>query len=311
MGRSIGWILVSLVLWAPPLLAAEAPRIDVSYQKQSLSVNVSDAPLDTVLVEISRQTGLDISLETKLVKSFSEEKVTAEFKDLALEDGLRRLLGPRNMMLLYDAAGLTEARIYIDGTGGFRSIKPPAPAPKARAQMPVMARKMTDAERARALARERQRPQQQTEQTAAEKLSSTLDELSGQGDEQKAMRTALDVLERERDPEMLETALSGLLGMESIPVDPLLRFAENQANPELSIQALELLSEHGRSDPRVSELLARLQNQSSNEAIREAAQSLLEDLQTVSPPRAPEGTRAPSTRIRNQEESGVQPQPQQ
>jgi hypothetical protein len=46
----------------------------------------------------------------------------------------------------------------------------------------------------------------------------------------------------------------------------------------LRIQALELLSEHGKQDPRVSELLKTVAGNDRDEEVRESAQSLLEEL---------------------------------
>ena len=79
-------------------------------------------------------------------------------------------------------------------------------------------------------------------------------------------------------------------------IEPLLRFAASQRNPDLRIQALELLGEHGGSDPRVTELLKKL-SQESNEDVRDAAQNVLESLQSDSsdapPSRETGGGRAP------------------
>jgi hypothetical protein len=269
-------MLVFLLLWAPVVPAAESPRIEVTYRDGSLSVRSSGASLHAVLVEISRRTGVDIALETGLAKPLAEETVAVDFEDVPLEDGLRRLLGPRSTILLYDARGLTEVRIYVEGTGAFRSVRP-ATGPGG-ARQGVAAREMTDDDRERARRMDQQR-EREGHAPHVEQLVRTLDDLSRRGDEQGAVRTALDVLERERDPEMLETALNGLLGVESVPVDPLLRFAEAQVSPDLSIQALEILSEHGRSDPRVTGLLSKLSRQGSSEAVREAARNLLDDLQ--------------------------------
>jgi hypothetical protein len=165
---------------------------------------------------------------------------------------------------------------------------------------------MTDEERQRAIARERERTGLDPGRPEVEELAARLDGM----DEEGALRTALDVLARERDPEVLETALGGLMGLESVPVEPLLEFAERQRNPDLSIQALELLSEHGRSDPRVSDLLTKLARESKNAEVREAAQDLLEDLQTQYEPVVPrrEGARAPPSPPRvPTEQPGPQP----
>ena len=281
-------LLALIVLVGVPAFALADPRVTVSVDGGLLSLAAEEAPLDRILIEIGRSSRLEIKLESGLASQFAKETTSVQFRDLTVEDGLRRLLQKRSMILIYDASGLTEVRIYEQGSGGFQSLTSARPA-----GIPF-ARRVPPEGGVRAL-RDRERPTA-PEKSAVDALSSKLEELSNQGDERAAAQVAFDVLERERDPELLETALGGLVGLTSVPVEPLLRFAASQRDPDLRVQALELLGEHGGSDPRVTELLTKL-TQESNEDVRDAARNALESLQSDSsdapPSREPSGGRAP------------------
>jgi len=247
-----GLHVLVVLAWLVP--AEGAPPFTVTADRAQLSVTARSAPLDQILVEIGRQSGVEIKIESGLEDSVTKETTTVEFSGLSIEEGLGRLLRQKNMILLYDPAGLSEVRIYVNGTGAFQTVK----AQGTQAMTPGR--------------REPERP------NLAE-LAARLDAMAAAGDEEGTVRAAVEVLERERDPETRETALSALGGLESVPVDPLLRVAETEGDPDLKIQALQLLIEHGRSDPRVSALLTKLTKESDSTEVREAAESLLEDLQ--------------------------------
>lgn len=66
----------------------------------------------------------------------------------------------------------------------------------------------------------------------------------------------MKVRETERASEVLQSALSVFAGVESAPLDPILAFVTGGRvhDPDVRIQALELLTERGEGDPRVREL---------------------------------------------------------
>jgi hypothetical protein len=107
-----------------------------------------------------------------------------------------------------------------------------------------------------------------------------LAELAAGDDEQLALRTATNVLETERVPDVLQRALSVFAGVEAAPIEPLLAFlnANRVRDTAVRVQALELVTERGQGDPRVRALLAMLAGSDRDSEVRESAQSLLEDL---------------------------------
>ena len=90
-------VVLSLVLvecpWAGALPPGElsvprlVPRSQVAVHQGRLSVNLWEADIREVLVEIQHQSGIPIS-----VGPGPEHKVSAQFTDVALDQGLRRLL---------------------------------------------------------------------------------------------------------------------------------------------------------------------------------------------------------------------------
>ncbi len=195
-------------------------------------------------------------------------------RDPDIEEALRRALQGKNYILIYSAAGLSEVRVFGEGKKSARYVavepKPSRQGPKSRRPtgQPTSATE-DDPARLRSEALGNPDPAER---------ASALDRLAGSSDQALTVATALDVLEREREPEVLESALSLLSVQESVPLEPLLRFATTARDPAHRTQALEMAAEHGKGDPRVRSLLGRLSTTDKAEEVREAAQRLLDDL---------------------------------
>jgi hypothetical protein len=112
-------------------------RFLVSYGDGRLTVKVNEVPAPVVFREISRLTGVKISV----VGSLRGPPLTATFENVTLDDGLRRLLGRLDYVFLYasgpEGAAAPGARLSAviihagKATGGPRA---PAsgPAPPSR-----------------------------------------------------------------------------------------------------------------------------------------------------------------------------------
>ena len=107
-----------------------------------------------------------------------------------------------------------------------------------------------------------------------------LEELASGDYPELALETVVKVLGSERVADVLQSALTIAGGMDTVPLEPILTFvADNRVQDSgVRIQALELLSEHGQTDPRVRELLRRIARSDKDKDVRESAKSLLEDL---------------------------------
>lgn len=88
--------LFFLVFLCPDRLRGEV--VDLEFEGESLSANLNRAPLQTVLDKISKEKGFWF----KGGASSFEEKVSAQFTDLSLEDALKRILARCNHSLLFN-----------------------------------------------------------------------------------------------------------------------------------------------------------------------------------------------------------------
>jgi len=285
----MNWLVGSLTAGALACLVASAPATPshtVALDGDRMSVSARSARLADVLGDIAQRSGIDIKVES-LLEDYIAKETAVEFSGLSLEDGLRRLLQGKHLILLYDAARLTEVRIYLDGTGTYRSLKPAPSAPNPVAQTklsehptPVKAAMAPGAER---LAVQRAQERERRERPDLQEVAARLEAAEAHGDDSETKRAALEVLEQNADAEAREMALAALAGLESVPVGPLLRLAQAEGNVDVRVHALHILAERAGTDPRVVALLTQLLA-NSNGDIREAAASLLESVRT--PPSA-------------------------
>ncbi len=274
--RSHAAALLVVLLFGSVTHAEEAPQVTLAVQAERLSVSADGVPLQDVLTEFSRLTGIRIYLKSALDARVAEEATRVAYEGLTLEASLRRLLKGKNYLLVFSPVELTEVRIYVGGEEEFRRL---ASERRRQAQRPKSARKAHRQTRSTEegdqgplrLQREALTNPDPSERAAA------LDRLAGEDDQVLAIRTALAALERERNPEVLESALDVLQGGESLPLEPVIRFATSDREPHLRIHALEILSEHGPEEPRILALLRTLAESAQREDVREAAKNLLED----------------------------------
>ncbi len=95
-------------LFLPSLSIAYS--VDLIFKGETLSANLKEVPLKTVLEKISREKG--VWVEGK--ESVLEKKVSLEFRELSLTDGLKRILAPMNYSLVFDLERDLVGIIIID-----------------------------------------------------------------------------------------------------------------------------------------------------------------------------------------------------
>jgi hypothetical protein len=268
-----------------------------------VTLSARDASLREILTEFGRASGIEVHLERGLS---ADESTTIAFERMAAEEGLRRLLRARNFVLVYSGTALAEVRAYRDGKdeapprasgAGTASI---APRPRREGRAPWRSSRVggepaTEAAETAGSGAERTAAADEAARLEAFRLrakalgdpdpderAAGLAELAVGDDEQLALRTASNVLEVERVPDVIERALSVFAGVETAPIEPILSFlgANRVRDTAVRVQALELLTERGKSDPRVRELLVALAGGDGDREVRQSARSLLEDLTT-------------------------------
>jgi type II secretory pathway component GspD/PulD (secretin) len=276
-----------MLLLAGPRGAAaqESPeaRVAATMRGGRVTLAARHAPLREILAEFGRASGIRMHLES----DGTDESTTIAFERMAPEEGLRRLLRAKNFVFVYSGGSLAEVRTYIEGknedttapanarTAAIGSRRGAGPG-AARRPPGMEAAAPDDAARQQAF---RLRAQALGDPDPDERAAGLV-ELAAGGDEQLALRTASNVLEVERVPDVLARALNVFARVEAAPLEPILAFlnAGRVQDTTVRVQALELLTERGKGDPRVRELLVTLASNDRDGEIRDSARSLLEDL---------------------------------
>jgi hypothetical protein len=261
----------------PPAGVQSAPRrpLRVTLSPKGLSVTAQDVPLDAVLREVSRVSGVAVYLEAGLDPTTTRTPTSAALKDLPIEEVLKRLLRDKNFVFGYRADRIDQVRIFGTGSGPFNRLASNVGSPAAggrRAGVPGRAVR-GDGPEADAAALE---SAALTHPDPAERARA-LSRLSDTGEDERARDAALSVLDRDQDPEVLREALAVLESSDSVPVDRVMRFASSAQQPDLRLQALELLTEHGGNSAAVRRFVQGL-TRDGNAEIRERAQEILEEL---------------------------------
>jgi type II secretory pathway component GspD/PulD (secretin) len=114
--RMLVGLLIALTAWTSvlPMKRARA-EMSVAVHQGQLSVNLREVPVQEVLAAIGQQAGLRVAIDAS-----AHGTVTAQFTDMALDQGLRRLLraASLNYSLLYARGGsaatdiLQEVRVF-------------------------------------------------------------------------------------------------------------------------------------------------------------------------------------------------------
>ena len=256
-------------------------NVVVQMEGDLLSVNAEEVPLKDIVAEIGRATSIKISGEAKLDPQVVNQAQTIRFHELKVEEAFRRLLPDHNFVVVHSSDGI-EVDIHAPGQGGqpasqgARTVgqaqaapSAPQPAPSApqapRPQMDVRGDPTTLRDTALSDPDPRRRAQ-------------AMSQLSRAPDKEIAGETAASVLDRDREPVVLRSALDALGAQTPVPIDPLIRFAGNSSQvPELRVHAIELLRDNALSNGQVQALLRVAAARDRSEAVQAAAKRILDD----------------------------------
>jgi hypothetical protein len=268
--------LLAVLIAASPAGSKEIGGPTVILQEGRLSVSAVNAPLDQILAEISRLSGIRISVDGQVAPG---ETITVAFDALPLDEGLGRLLRGKNYVLVYSPSGLAEMGVYAEGSADSRPVAAAVPRPstraraRARGDRPQKAPETAPAELARAQA-------EALEHRDPRKRIAALDKLALARDRALGLETGLKVLASEGEPKVLEAAMDLLIRIrEPVALDPILKMAAHP-DPALRRRALVLLDKNGKGDPRVTDALTTLAGNDQDQTIREAAGLLLKGPRT-------------------------------
>jgi len=120
--RQPRWSAV-VILLALACVARGADDRVIRYADNALTVQVTKAPVGEVLDEIMRQAGAQLRGEPR-----NAGDVTVDFDDVPVQEGLHRLLGDQNFMLVYAGDGHLRA-VRLLGGPLAPGAHPPGAAP--------------------------------------------------------------------------------------------------------------------------------------------------------------------------------------
>lgn len=257
--------------FAEDRVECHAPTFLLSIRDNALSAKIENAPLGEVLKELARQAHLEVYLRG----SSAEEKVSARFDNLPLEEGIKRLLKGKDYTLTYDrtmpaSSRVAEIRVISNGSGPITKISDEA-ASVPTAKDPTGERpKSLEEKSIEELVREALQAPDPAARTAALKA------LVGREEEAKTLPTAVSAL-RDQDPQVRGAALEVLQGINATTAtEPLVEMALKDASPQLRLEALEELV--GRSEPQAALDYLKQALEDGDPQIRSRAQDLFQEI---------------------------------
>ena len=84
------------------LALGEENTIHLSFNSRSFSEKIRQTPRKDIIKKINEKTGIWFKLLTKENGSGLDEKVSVQFKNISIEDGLDRIFGTVNHCLIFD-----------------------------------------------------------------------------------------------------------------------------------------------------------------------------------------------------------------
>jgi hypothetical protein len=256
------------------------PSVVVRMEGDRLSVSAEEVPLKDIVAEIGRATSIKIFGEARLDPQVVNQAQTVGFHQLKVEEAFRRLLPDYNFVVVHSSDGI-EIEIHAPGqrsqpaSQGTRTVGQAAPsAPQAAPSAPQAAPSgPTDVRGDPTILRDTA-----LSDPDPRKRAQAMSQLSRIPEKEIAGETALSVLDRDREPVVLRSALDALGAQTPVPIDPLIRFAGNNGQvPELRVRAIELLRDNALGNGQVQALLRVAAARDRSEAVQAAAKRILDD----------------------------------
>jgi len=237
------FILPFLVLWEKNINAASVsdPPFVLTLKDNHLSAKIVTVSLINVLEKLAQLT----NVETSLDRSVANETVSAEFNNLPLEEGIRRILQGKSYALTYARTSFSNGRTPVPKVVEIRVVsKNSGPGTAQRdADFMIVSRGREGSLGTSDAGKDRARESAATIDPQARMTAiTTLKEEA----EEKRMETLQAVIAglSDEDSQVREAALEVLKdGDGPVPLEPLSEVALRDASPEHRMDALMLLAE--------------------------------------------------------------------
>lgn len=245
----------------------------LTLQHDHLSAAIENLPLRDVLEKLSRLTDLEVSLE----ESVGDELVSVEFKNLPLEEGIRRILQGKSFALTYAQTSFSKGHTALPKVVGIRVVpKGAGPNTDNRDADSVIVPR----DREETIGQHNAEQERARESLAAADTKARLAALTAlmEGAEEKkaeALQTIVAGL-KDENADVREAALDVLKGGDGpVPLEPLSEVALKDGSPQHRMDALMLLAERN-GKAALGPLNQALKD--PDPGVSEIAQTLLESL---------------------------------
>jgi len=218
-----GALMLSFIGWGGGYLkdvSASGASFVLTLKGNLLNAKIETVSLKEVLERLSRLTNIEVSLE----KSVVDETVSVEFKNLPLEEGIRRILQGKSYALTYARNPFSKGRRVLPKVVGIRVVPegPGSSMDKERADSVILL------------------PGSSARGRTPESLEGQMGNALSPKDSDKGLGL------RDQDPKVREAALERLgQGDQPMPVDSLAEMVLTDKSPQLRMDAMGLLAEKG------------------------------------------------------------------
>jgi len=268
ISQPVLWIYFSLLLAIPISSLGDSgaggPPFVLQVEDNLLTLKLKDAPLEKVLTEIAHQAGIQITVYGPM-----EGYLSAEFSEVPVEKGLRRLMRDFNYVFIYGAEKrkkgdppIRELIIYAkEGGGPHKRISPRVIAPQ---EQPSLGPKQASLE---GLVKALGDKDPEVREEAVYSLAEMRDE--------RVIAYLAEVLRNDKDEDVRESAAEALGDLrDKRAVAPLVE-ALRDKDPGVRESVVDALGEIGGEEV-VSPLMDALRD--GDEDVREAAADALEEI---------------------------------
>lgn len=225
-----------LVLGPPGAQAKEISPVALEVRDGRLTLRARDAPLAVILERLAEAGGIAIHLVEPV-----QERVSLDLAEVALEEGLRRLLRHRNTLVVYNTYRGTPSAVYVFGSLAG------APAPSISAR--------TDSAAAAAETSDDGEVDIETRMLKAALEIEALEENFRDRSAAAASPGLLQDLLADSEPGVRITTLQWLARTPEVAVDALLT-ALMDSDALMQKVAIQLILEHGVDDRQVEKVMA-------------------------------------------------------
>jgi hypothetical protein len=247
-------LTVCVLISSRPDPAEGQPSVAITFAHGTLSLRASGTSVAEVIEQIRRNVDVSILVDPSVEAELERETCAVDISNVSLDEGLRRILGKRHLVVLYTPGGVAEVHVYrgAGAAGGAhtlsRSDRPARDALRAAKQRVPLPVQEVQPDMARKARRE-------ADARARREGGWTLDSSKPASDDAASVAEAAQALDQPANRAAHVRALEALLDASNAPLDSVLRFAASTRDAELRGQALEVLATHGQGNARVLDLL--------------------------------------------------------